>query len=40
MEKGRVTEGLVFFEGRKGKEKDGLVQKIFLRRNNEGRCWF
>ena len=30
-----------FFEGREGnKEKEGLVQKILLRRKNEGRCWF
>jgi len=40
LEKGRVKEGSVFFEGREGKEKEGLVQKILLRRKNEGRCWF
>jgi len=36
---GRVGEGkgegrIGFFEGREGKEKEGLVQKILLRRKN------
>ena len=42
---GRVGEGkgegrIGFFESREGKQKEGLVQKILLRRKNEGRCWF
>jgi len=40
LEKGRMKEGLIFFEGREGKEKEGLVQKILLRRKNVGRYWF
>jgi len=40
---GRVGEGkdegrIGFFEGIEGKEKEVLVQKILLRRKNEGRC--
>jgi len=35
------SEGRVgFFEGREGKGKEGLVQKILLRRKNKGRCWY
>jgi len=42
LEKGsvkQVKEGLAFFEGREGKEKE-VVRKILLRRKNEVRCWF
>ena len=35
---GKVKEGLGVFEGREGKKKEGLVQKILLRRKNEGKC--
>jgi len=40
---GRVGEGkgegrIGFFESREGKKKEGLVQKILLRRKNEGKC--